>query len=83
MPIIALGLRLKASMKDCLNAFGVAAYMESPASPAELMNTLPIRLYLIIRSFACLRLVELWMLLRQDAVLDIDHPFFLADRRWH
>ena len=83
IPTTAFGLRLNALMKCRLNIFGIAAYRVSPAFPAVLMNTFPVRLNREIRSAACLRLAGLWMGLRQDAVRGMDHPFFLAGHRWH
>ena len=81
MPMIALGLRLKALMNRSFHLLEREAYRVRPFSPVVLMNTLPVRLWREIISDAVSRCFKLWMLLRQDAVRGMDHSFFLAGAR--
>ena len=81
MPKIILGLRLKALMNLSFHLLDMEAYSVSPFSPVRLINTLPVRLWRVIKSEAVSRCFKLWILLRQDVVRGIDHSFFLAGAR--
>ena len=81
MPMIALGLRLKASMNRSFHLRGMEEYRERPLSPVILMNALPVLLLRETNSEAVSRCFKLWILLRQDVVRGIDHSFFLISAR--
>ena len=81
MPIIALGLRLKASMNRSFHLLDMEEYRVSPLSPVILINALPVRLWREINSEAVSRCFKLWILLRQEVVRGIDHSFFLISAR--
>lgn len=57
MPITARGLCLKVSIRICFKVPGEAAYSDRPASPVVVINTLPVRLYVAIRSVAGFKLL--------------------------
>jgi len=81
IPMIALGFRLKASMRRALHLWGRAEYRVRPVSLVTLMNTLPVLLWRVINSDAVSSCLMLCILLRQDVVRGMDHSFFLVAAR--
>ena len=61
-----------------LNDFGMVEYKNKPASPVRLIKTLPVFLNFVINCVAVSRCFILRTFDRIDAVLGIDHLFFLT-----